>query len=462
MSTEVEYPDNTVPGEQDSYRKRLEGLGVDQEKVRNYNRQLILRYLREHGPAPRVAIAQSLGLSRATVSSIVKGLMEHGFVREGEKMQATPRGGKRATEVHFNVDAGYIVGIDLGRSHLRIYLTNLAAKIVDQWASRFDTKVGWEVGLQLIAKKTNELVENNHKPWDLVRGIGLSIPGSPDPTSRMLISPPLLKMWMGVDIPMRLRQKLNLNERFPIYLDNDANMGALGESRYGAGYGVTNLIYVKLSTGIGAGLILNGQLYRGNNGVAGEFGHVIVEDVIKGGMSDGSPSCSSCGKHGCLEAVAGLHAIVNDARQHSSSALIRSIKETDITPDQMADVIIEAQKGDSASRTALELAGKRIGTAIGSYLINVYNPLVILIDGGVVRPGKGDTIYINDLLLNTVYHSAEESSLPVAWVGTKLSPGALGDDAVGLGAVANVIDKDPELNMPNDGVSSLGRATSLV
>src|SRR5581483_2215238 len=117
----------------------------------------------------------------------------------------------------------------------RIYLTNLAAEIVGHWASRFDTGVGWEKGLQLIAQKTNELVEDNHKSWDLVRGIGLSVPGSPDPTWRMLISPPLLEMWMGIDIPLCLRQMLNLNEDFPIYLDNDANMGALGESRYGAG-----------------------------------------------------------------------------------------------------------------------------------------------------------------------------------------------------------------------------------
>jgi predicted NBD/HSP70 family sugar kinase len=445
MNTGVEYPDNVVPGEQDSYKKRLEGLGVDQEKVRNYNRQLILRYLREHGPTPRVAISQRLGLSRATVSSIVWDLIDRGFVLEGKKMRVTPRGGKRATEVHFNANAGYIVGIDLGRSHLRIYLTNLAAEIVGQWASRFDTKVGWEDSLQLIAMKTNELLEDNQKTWDLVRGIGLSIPGSPDPTSRMLISPPLLSMWMGVDIPGCLRQKLDLNEHFPIYLDNDANMGAIGESRYGAGYGVTNLIYVKLSTSIGAGLILNGQLYRGNNGVAGEFGHVIVEHLIEGRTSKDSPSCPSCGKRGCLEAVAGLRAIVNDARQHSTSAVIRSIKESDITPDQMADVIIEAQQGGPASRAALELAGRRIGTAIGSYLINVYDPSVILIDGGIVRPGKGNTIYINHIFLNALYQSAEESSLPAAWVGTKLSPGALGDDAVGLGAVANVLDKDPEL-----------------
>ena len=461
MNTGFEYLDNTVPEEQDSYRKRLEGLGVDQEKVRNYNRQLILRYLREHEPTPRVILARNLNLSRATVSSIVKDLIDHGLVCEGEKMRAAPTGGKRATEVHFNVDAGYIVSIDLGRSHLRIYLTNLAAQIIDQWASRFDFKAGWEDGIQLMAEKTNELLKKNHKAWDMVRGIGMSVPGTPDPTLRMLISPPKLNMWMEIDIPNRLRQLLDLDKRFPIYLDNDANMGAIGESRYGGGVGVTNLIYVKLSTGFGAGLILNGQLYHGTNGVAGEFGHILVEDLIKSGMSNDSPSCPSCGKQGCLEAVAGLGAIVNDARQHSSSALIRSIKETGITPDQMAEVIIEAQRGDAASRSALELAGMRIGSVIGSCLINVYNPSVVLIDGGIVRPGKGDTIYINEILLNALYQSAQEASLPAAWAGVKLSPAALGDDAVGLGAAANVIDKDPQLNMPNDSVASLGRAIWL-
>ncbi len=449
MNHTAEYQDTTVPDGNDSHKGRLKGRGVGHGTVRTINRQLILNYLREHGPTPRVAIAKGLKLSRATVSSIIDELKKDGLVHEGKKMRATEKGGRRATRIHFNADAGYIIGIDLGRTRLRIYLTDLEAKCSDQWSDRFDMKSGWKDGLRLIAERVDELVKRNSKTWEMVRGIGLSIPGSPDPTFRKLISPPLLENWSQIDIPAYLREQLPLREDFPIYLDNDANMGALGESRYGAGEGIANLIYIKLSTGIGAGLILNGQLYRGSNGIAGEFGHVIIEEY--------SPPCSSCGKQGCLEALAGLGAVVEDARQRTSLRGIQPIEGKDITPDLMADVIIAAREGDAASRAALRHAGERIGKAIGSYLINVYNPSVILLDGGIVRPSKGDTVYENELLLDCIIENAEASSLPAAWSGTKISPGKLGDDAVGLGAVATVLDKDTKLNAADEGVQSLVR-----
>jgi predicted NBD/HSP70 family sugar kinase len=444
MDQRDEYPESRFPAGNDFHGKRPAGPGVDQEKVRTFNRHLILQYIRDHSPTLRVEMANRLDLSRATVSSIVKELMDDGFVLEGKKLHTASMSGKRATEIYFNADVGHIIGIDLGRSHLGIYLTNLAANILDHRAERFDTKVGWQEGLRYIAIRVNELVKKNIGSWRSVRGIGIGIPGAPDRNSKMLISPPMLNNWINIDIPVQLRNLLTLDENVPIYLENDANTGALGESRYGRGQGFKNMIYVKLSIGIGVGLILNGQLYRGENGIAGEFGHIRLGEPIE----KDSPICSSCGKQGCLEALAGLHAIVNDARKHSPSPLLQSIDTHNITPDHVADVIIEAQKGDIASCAALEHAGTRIGTAIGSYLINVYNPSLILLDGGIIRPGKAGEIYLNDLLVDRLLRSAEESSLPAAWQGTKISFGKLEDDAVGLGAVATVIDRDPELNMP--------------
>lgn len=440
--------DDVISSNTPVYRRQLGGQPTSLNSIREVNRILILNYLRKFGPAPRVTIANALSLSRATVSSIIDELTNEDLVHEGMKLRSTTKGGRRATRVHFNADAGYIVAVDLGRTHLRIYLTDLEAKPIAQWGERFDMmKIGWKEGLPFIAEKINELVKENSKTWERMRGIGLSIPGSPDPTFRMLISPPRLSNWSKVDIPAHLRKRLQLREDFPIYLDSDANMGTLGESRYGAGVGISNLIYIKLSTGIGAGLILNGQLYRGSNGVAGGFGHVITE-------AD-SPPCSSCGKRGCLEALAGMAAIVEDARQGTSLHGTPPVEAEDIRPDFMADVIIAAQEGDPASRAAIIHAGERIGKAIGSYLINVYNPSVILLDGGIVRPGKGDTVYENRLLLKCILKHAEASSLPVAWSGTKIGPGALGDDAVGRGAAATVIDNDAELNMLNREVQSL-------
>lgn len=446
MNHTAEHQDNIVPYDDDSHKGSVEGRGAGHDTVRSINRQLILNYLREQGPTPRVTIAKALRLSRATVSSIIDELRKDDLVHEGKKLQAAQKGGRRATRVHFNADAGYTIGIDLGRTHLRIYLTDLETTPVDQWSQRFDMKIGWKEGLPFIAEKINELVKKSGKTWEKVRGIGVSIPGSPDPSFHKLISPLRLSNWSEVDIPAYLREKLPLPENSPIYLDNDGNMGALGESRYGAGVGIANLIYIKLSTGIGAGLILNRQLYRGSKGVAGEFGHVIIE-------AD-SPPCTSCGKRGCLEALAGLAAIVEDARQGTSLHGSRPVAVEDVPPDLMADVIIAAQNGDAASCAALIHAGERIGKAIGSYLINVYNPSVILLDGGIIRPSKGDTVYQSKLLLDCIIEHAEASSLPAAWSGTKIGPGMLGDDAIGRGAAATVLDKDIQLNVTDEGVQS--------
>lgn len=430
----------------DAYKRRLEGQGIAQKEVRWFNRQLILVYVREHGPVMRAKVAKDLELSRATVTSIVRVLLDKKLLREEKGKRRSTEGGRQIADIVFNADFGRIVGIDLGRSRFRIYLTNLAAEIKDQSSSVFDERMKFEEILVLVADKVRELVERHPGAWSVVRGIGMGLPGSVDRQGRFLISPPLLEHWGHVDIPARLRELLGCEPDFPIHLDNDANMGAIGESRYGKGYGVRNMLYIKLSTGIGVGLILNGALYRGENGVAGEFGHIRVQSEEV--PTEEARTCLSCGKKGCLEALAGLHAIIGDARGDSSSSSLRSLSEQTITPEHMVDVIMAALHGDEASSKALERAGNRIGAAIGSYLINVYNPALILLDGGIVRPSKGGKPSINTPFLEALKQSARKSSLPAAWDGTIISTGSLGDDAVGRGAAALVIDRDPELNMP--------------
>lgn len=437
---------NLPPGQQESQ-------GADLSSLRKFNRQLILNYLREQRSTSRVILADDLGLSRATVGSIIDELKKDGIVHEGAKKSVVGgKSGRRATWLHFNANAGYGVGLDVGRSHLNIRLVNLAGEIIAGWSGKFDTKRGGKEGLEFVAKKLLEIVEQSGKTWSQICGIGLSIPGSPDPTFRMIISPPALSDWANIDIPAYLNRKLDLKKYIPVYLDNDANMGALGESRYGEGRHVKNLIYVKVGTGIGVGLILNGQLYRGSRGVAGEFGHIMINEK--------SSPCPSCGKCGCLEALAGVQAIIEDARQGISLSKICPENAIDIplvsTPSALAkytseidiaDVVREADEGDLASRAALEAAGKRIGVAIGSSLINMYNPEVILLDGGAVRVKEGDAVRINELLIAALRQSAEDSAMHAAWAGTEILTGQLGDNAVALGAATIVIDKDEEFGL---------------
>lgn len=438
MDHRDDHPDEQFSLEKDvlDEEKRQERPGVDQEKVRTFNRQLIVKYVREHSPTLRVVIAKNLGLSRATVSSIIKDLIIDKWVYEGEKKPTTSIGGKRATEIFFNVDRGHIVGVDIGRSRLRLYLTNLASEILAECSEPFDTEEGWEKGLNKIAPLMNQLVKEKLGSWGTVHGIGIGIPGAVDRQARVVSPPVLEEHWGGIDIPEQLRTRLHFPTARPIYLENDANLGALGESRYGAGWGVRNMIYVKMSTGIGAGLILNGELYRGEYGLAGEIGHLRFQ--WGEALSENGPECLSCHQRGCLEALAGLRAIVNEARGST---------DPHITAHDMIEVIKKAEAGDESSRTALKRAGMRIGTVIGNDLLSGFNPALVLLDGGSIRPGQGNTV-INRLLFEEIKRSAKSSSLPAASAGTEIALGKLGDDAVGRGAVAMVIDRDPALNIP--------------
>lgn len=427
-----------------SYGKDLEGLGVAQRKVREHNSQLILEYLRKRGPALRADVAKSLNLSRATVTTIVKKLLTDALVVEEEKSYLA--NGILTNRIRFNAGFGSIIGIDLGQSRLRVYLTNLEANIIDQSTERFDMQVSLEQKLTIIARKVRDLVNSNNVDWTHIRGIGMGVPGAVNREGTRIISPPdLQKYWGHIDIPAVLRERLELALAIPIYLDNDANMGALGESRYGRGHGVDNMIYIKLSTHMNAALILRGQLYRGETGTAGGFGHLRIQYGQT--LAENSPSCPSCHERGCLEAWAGLHAIVSKVHNNPSSVLYGPIPEEKITPEHIAEIILAANQGDAASSNALEEAGGRIGVAIGSCLINFYNPALILLDGGIVRPSRGGQVYENFLLLEHLQRNAYEASLPVTRAETNISLGKLGDDAVGLGAVATVIDRDPALNL---------------
>ncbi|HEY7415716.1 MAG TPA: ROK family transcriptional regulator [Ktedonobacteraceae bacterium] len=400
--------------------------GADLHRIRKFNRLLILNYVRDHGPIARVMLAQRLGLSRTTVSSIVDALLQEGLVQEGNFLSAAPKGGRRAILVHFNADAGRVLGIDVGRTHLTMVLTNLAAKIVAQRSVSFDTDRGPETCLPILISEIRTFVAASATSWESIIGIGLGIPGPLAVDLHRLSSPPSMPGWDDVDIWEPLLAAFNK----PLYIDNDANMGALGESQLGAGRGCTDMAYVKIGTGIGCGLIINGRIYGGHQGCAGELGHLTIDE--------NGPTCV-CGNRGCLETLAGARAIVADAQQKFSLArkqTSNAASSTDVTAHShtytdIADVIKDAQQGNAASIAALEHAGERIGLALAG-LVNLFNPAVIVIDGGVARAGE--------LLLAPLRRVVASSSLPAAWKGTRILPGELGVTAIALGAALTVLN----------------------
>jgi glucokinase-like ROK family protein len=380
--------------------------GADVRAMREFNLLLVLNCIREHGPLPRVAIARHTGLSRPTVSSLMEILLRERLVREGELMNSSAVGGRRAVEVHFNASAGYVLGVDVGRTHLTMMLANLAAEIQARHSEPFDSSQGAEACLPLLSTRLRAFIEAADTRWDQIVGIGMGVPGPIDTSRRQLVSPPRLPGWDRINLYAAMHHELQV----PVFLDNDANMGTLGESRYGAGRGVENMAYIKLGTGIGGGMIMNGVIYRGS-GSAGEIGHVTID-------ADG-PECA-CGNRGCLEALAGAGAIVEDASREASHA-VRDI----------ADVIRAAQEGDPHCRAALERAGEYVGVAVAD-VINLCNPTLILLDGGVSRAGE--------LLLDPLRRTAAARSLPIAWASTTVQLAQLGDNAIALGAVSTVLD----------------------
>src|SRR5712691_3731001 len=206
------------------HRGRAEGQGADlsviQVQVRGVHRQLILNHIRKQGPTPQFTIARLTGLSRTTVSNIISDLKRDGWVYEGDKLEAAEKGGRKPTLIHFNADTGYVIGVDIGRSHLTILLTDLEAKKIDQWSGPFDTNRGGKVCLQLLVDKLQEFLATNQVKWDKVIGVGVGIPGTLDPQLRRLTKPALMPDWEEIDIPLYLQRKLKTSA----FLDNDANM----------------------------------------------------------------------------------------------------------------------------------------------------------------------------------------------------------------------------------------------
>lgn len=408
--------------------------GADFRAMRESNRRLVLNCVRERGPLARVAIAQETGLSRSTVGSIIDTLLGEAFVREGSALSAAPVGGRRAIEVHFNADVATALGIELGRTHLTLALTNLAGHILDAHITPIDTTAGPRSCLPRVITAVREFIGARGTRWDEIAGVGVAVPSPVEVPAQTFVEPGILPDWAGVD----LRDEFLRAFGVPVRLDNDANMGALAESRHGAGRGVAYLAYIKLGTGIGCGLVVDGQVYRGSLGTAGELGHVTVVE--------GGPLCV-CGNRGCLETLAGTAVIVADAREGRTlrecirtrgdeageRALERQILPAlaDASDVDFGMVMRAAQTGDAAAIAALERAGEYIGIAVAG-LVNIFNPSLILIGSGVIP--------VDDLVLAPLRRVAASRSLPSVWARTQVAPGLLGGSAIALGAATAVID----------------------
>ena len=379
------------------------------ESLRRLNRLRVIHALRDQGLISRAEIARRTGLSRSTVSSLVADLQADGLVVERAEHGAAhgTQGGRPPILLSFDASAGVAVGIDFDHHHLRVAVSDLSSRILAEREQGLDTDHLAHEGLDAAAELVSELLAEAGVETSQVIGAGMCLPGPIHRPSGVVGSTAILPGWVGVAAAEEMHRRLDL----PILVDNDANLAALAEAAFGAGRDAKDLVYLMISSGIGAGLVLNGRLYRGAEGLAGELGHVLVD-------ADG-PVCR-CGNRGCLETVAGTDALAELLRRSHGDGL-----------DGRAIVRL-AREGDLGCRRVIADAGRAIGKAAAT-LVNVLNPELLIVGGDLSDAGE--------LLLDGVRESLERSALPTAVQAAEVVAGSLGDRAEVLGAIALVLSE---------------------
>jgi glucokinase-like ROK family protein len=386
------------------------------ESLRRLNRLRVIRALRDEGQISRADIARRTGLSRSTVSSLVADLQADGLVVERPEPGSAygAQGGRPPILLSFDASAGAAVGIDFGHSHLRVAVSDLASTILAERTRPLDTDHDAQEGLDAAADLVSETLADAGVPRSAVIGAGMGLPGPIEQSLGVVGSSAILPGWIGMTAETEMRRRLDI----PVMVDNDANLGALAEAAFGAGRDAGDLVYLKVSSGIGAGLILNGRLYRGSQGLAGELGHVLVDP-------DGI--VCRCGNRGCLETVAATGALVD---------LLRRSHGEDVTVQDMLDA---ARAGDLGCRRVIHDAGRALGQVMAT-LLNVLNPELLVVGGDLAAAG--------DLLLDGMRESVSRAALPEASRGAELVAGVLGDRAQVLGALALVVSEADRAFVP--------------
>ena len=387
------------------------------QNVKNINKHTILDLIRfTPGGISRVEIARQMDLSRAAVTTIVNDLLTTGIIREAESRAV--RSGRPPIVLEINPTRGYVIGIDFGATHLNLLLADISARILEELEVEIDIQDGPESCLEEANSRVQELLKKAQLNLKDVLAIGVGVPGPIVAEEGMVLTPPIMPGWDRFPI----RDTLQKLWGHPVSVNNDAELGVLGEWASGAGRGERNLVYIKIGTGIGAGLLMDGSIYHGVTGSAGEIGHLTIDE--------NGPICA-CGNQGCLEAMAGGHAIAQQAQQAVKNGLrtqLANIQPVEkITAREVASA---ARRGDLVAQQILALAGSHIGIALAG-LVNMFNPGMVIIGGGVAQTG--------DILLEPMRQTVQRRSLPAATRVVRITTAMLGRRSSSMGAVVQAL-----------------------
>lgn len=371
----------------------------------------ILRLIWQQRRISRVEIAQQARLSRSTVSEVIAELLPTGLIAEvgiGES-----RGGRRPIILEFRDDAAVILGVEMGATHVGVALTDLRGRILAWRSQAHPVRTDPAGSRALIGELCAGCLTDGAGRRPLV-GIGVAVPSPIDPSRPDHLSEVVLPTWAG-----RLGLE-PLSERFgaPLMVDNDANLGALAEHAWGAGRGVEDFAYIKVATGVGCGYVINGEIYRGATGVAGEIGHLAI-------APQGKPCI--CGLRGCLATLVGAQALVERAGELLTEYPTSSLAGR---PLASADIESAALAGDPLARRIATEAAEHLGIAVAG-LLNMMNPSMVVLGG--------DLAGLGELLLAPVRETVRRRTLVSLVTAADLRTSELGPQSVAIGAATMVL-----------------------
>ena len=358
----------------------------------------LFQLLRDGRPRTRASLAQHTGLARSTISARVDELMRLGLVTPVAGGAST--GGRPPSQFALHAGARIVLAADLGASHATVAVTDLAASVLGSRSERMDIANGPEAVLGWLVEAGLALIDDLGRDRRDLVAIGIGVPGPVEHSTGRPVNPPIMPGWDRFDVPGWMQQHLQV----PVLVDNDVNIMALGE-RAIAWPHVEHLIFVKVATGIGSGVISGGILQRGAQGTAGDIGHVHV--------ARGADVPCQCGNRGCLEALA------------SGPAIARALRELNVVAASGSDVVDLVKRGDLEAIQAVRQAGRDIGEVLTA-CVSLINPSVIAIGGSMARAGEH--------LIAGVREVVYTRSMPLATEHLQIVQSAAAENAAVLGA----------------------------
>jgi predicted NBD/HSP70 family sugar kinase len=384
----------------------------------------ILQLIRSGAVTTRADVARTTGLARSTVALRLDTLVAQGLVVERTDGPST--GGRPPARLEFNAAGGVVLAADLGATHCRLAVCDLVGTVLAERAADLDIGQGPDAVLAWVDERFGELLAEADRDEFDVRGVGVGVPGPVEFAAGRAVSPPIMPGWDGVAIPPYFARY-----GVPVFVDNDVNIMALGEYWAQWRETVDDLLFVKVATGIGSGLVTGGRIHRGAQGTAGDIGHIQV--------AHGPGVVCHCGNVDCVEAVA------------SGSALAHQLSEAGLAAQHSRDVVDLVRKGNPDAVRLLRGAGRRLGEVL-SGAVNLFNPAVIVIGG--------DLAHAHEQLFAGVREVVYQRSTALATRHLQIVRSRLDDRSGVVGCAVMVLDRVLSAEAVDDALSRAGRQSA--